>query len=86
MKSKKKNSITINVMKKEIKIQSMYKKKLWKKPAALLLTGEEGKRHYVLIKDFNGFMNNHTLHRRGKHFCRYCLQAFSTEEKFKMPH
>ena len=24
-------------------------------------------------------MYNHTLHRRKKHFCRYCLQAFSTE-------
>ena len=24
-------------------------------------------------------MYNHALHRRTKHFCRYCLQAFSTE-------
>ena len=28
----------------------------------LLLIGEEGKIHYVLIKDFNTFMDNHTLH------------------------
>ena len=28
-------------------------------------------------------MYNHTLHRRKKHFCRYCLQAFSTEEILK---
>ena len=28
----------------------------------LLLIGEEGKRHYVLIKDFNTFMCDHILH------------------------
>ena len=26
---------------------------------------------------------NHTLHRGRKHFCRYCLQAFTTEEILK---
>ena len=25
-------------------------------------------------------MYDHILHRRRKHFCRYCLQAFSSEE------
>ena len=29
-------------------------------------------------------MYNHTLQSRRKHFCRYCLQAFSTEEIFKL--
>ena len=28
-------------------------------------------------------MYDHTLHRGRKHFCRYCLQAFRTEEIFK---
>ena len=28
-------------------------------------------------------MYNHTLHHGKKHFCRYCLQAFSTEETLK---
>ena len=28
-------------------------------------------------------MYDHTLHRRRKPFCRYCLQAFSTEEMLK---
>ena len=28
-------------------------------------------------------MYDHTLHRGRKHFCRYCLQAFITAEKFK---
>ena len=41
---------------------------------------KEGSRHYVLIKDFNSFMYYHTLHRGRKHFFRYCLQAFRTEE------
>ena len=30
-------------------------------------------------------MYDHTLHRGRKHFCCYCLQAFSTEEILK-PH
>ena len=28
-------------------------------------------------------MYDHTLNRGKKHFCRYCLQAFKTEEIFK---
>ena len=54
-----------------------------KKHVDLLWIGEEGKRHYVLIKDFNTFMYNHTLPRGINHFCRYCLQAFNTEEILK---
>ena len=34
------------------------------------LIGEDAKRHYVLIKDFNTFTYNHTLHLGKKHFCR----------------
>ena len=48
-----------------------------------LSLGEEGKRHCVLIKDFNMFMYDYTLHRGRKHFYSYCLQAFSTEEILK---
>ena len=40
---------------------------------------EERKRHYVFIKDFNTFTYDNTLHRGRKHFCLYCLQAFSIE-------
>ena len=36
--------------------------------------------HCVLIKRFNTFMYDHTLHPARKRFCRYCLYAFSTEE------
>ena len=61
----------------------MYQKKCCEdKHVDLLLIREEGKRHYVLIKDFDTFMY-HTLHRGRKHFCRFCLQAFSTEEILK---
>ena len=63
----------------------MYQKKCCKeKHVYLLLIGEEGKRCYVLIKDFNTFMYDHTFHRERKHFCCYCLQAFSTEEILKL--
>ena len=44
---------------------------------------EEGRRHYVLIKDFNNFLYDHTLHFGRKHFSYYCLQAFSTVEILK---
>ena len=29
-------------------------------------------------------MYDHTLHHGRKHFCRYCLHAFSTEERLKI--
>ena len=41
----------------------------------------EGKRHYVLLKDFNTFRYDHTLH-RGKRY-QYCLQPFRAAEKLK---
>ena len=44
----------------------------------MLLTREECKRHYVIIKDFYTSKYVYKLH-----FCRHCLQAFSTEEILK---
>ena len=41
---------------------------------------EEGKRHFVLIKDFNNIVYDHSLHGGRKYFCRYYLPALSTEE------
>ena len=49
----------------------------------LLLIGAEGKRNYVLIKNFDTFMYDHTLQRPRKNFSCYCLQVFSTEEILK---
>ena len=40
--------------------------------------------HNAFIKPFNTFMFDHTLYRERKHFCRYCLQSFSTEEILKL--
>ena len=45
----------------------MPKKCCEEKHVDLLLIGEEDKRHYVLIKDFNTFTYDHTLHRGREH-------------------
>ena len=66
VKKKNKEKYTIYVSKNTFKIH-----------VDLLLTGEKGKRHYVLIKYFSTFMYDHTLHLERKHFCVYCLQVFS---------
>ena len=49
----------------------------------ILLIEEKGQRQYVLIKDFNTFVYDLTFHCGRKHFCCYCLQAFSAEEILK---
>jgi len=46
----------------------------------LLLISNEEKQHYVLIKDFNRFMFDHTKHQHKQHFCMHCLQYFSSED------
>ena len=46
----------------------------------LLLKSNEFKPHYVYIKDFGRFMFNNTKHRNKKHFCKCCLQCFSSKE------
>ena len=35
---------------------------------------------YVYIKDFNKFMCNKAKNKNKKHFCRCCLQYFSSKE------
>ena len=69
-KIEKRNSINISVFGYENKQKHpiyISKKCCEEKHVDLLLIAE-GKRHYRLIKDFNSFMYNHTLHRRKKHF------------------
>ena len=76
---KKKNPIGIDVFVYENKVKyPIYVSKncCQDKHVDLLLTGKGEKNHYVLIKDFNVFMYDHTLHRERIHFCRYCLLAF----------
>ena len=48
----------------------------------LLLIGEEGKRNYVFIKDFNTFMYDHTLHRE-KNFFAVIVYKLLVQKKFQ---
>ena len=49
----------------------------------MFLIGQGEKKHYILMKDFNTFMYDPTLHCGRKQFCRYCLWAFRPAEKLK---
>ena len=46
----------------------------------LLYTENEETNHYVLIKNFDKLNFNITKHKHKQHFCRYCIQHFSTKE------
>ena len=46
----------------------------------LLLISDEIRPHYVYIKDFNRFMCNKTKCKTKIHFCKFCLQCFSSEK------
>ena len=46
----------------------------------LLMITDENKSHYVYIKDFKRSMCNKTRCKNEKHFCKYCLQYFSSEK------
>ena len=46
----------------------------------LLMITDENKSHYVYIKDFKRSMCNKTRCKNKKHFCKYCLQYFSSEK------
>ena len=81
-KLKKKNSFGISIF--GVKYPVYVSKKCCEdKHVDLLLISEGEKKYYVLIKDLNTFMHDHTLHRGRKHFCNYCLQAFRTAEKLR---
>ena len=45
----------------------------------LLLLIDDGKSHYMYIKDFDRFMFHKTKNKNKKWFCRSCLQCFSSE-------
>ena len=46
----------------------------------LLLIANENKSQYAHIKSFNRFMCNKTKTDNKKHFCKCCLQYFSSEK------
>ena len=83
---KKKNIFIINSTAQKIKISIKFPADFVRFTEEILhgkLYGKQGQRHYLIIKDFNTFMYDHTLHQGKKHFCPYCLQVFSIEEILK---
>ena len=73
--NRKKKSIPISIFgyeNKEKHLIDVSKKCFEEKHVDILFIGEGEKKHYIFIKYFNSFMNNHTLHHGRKHFCRYC--------------
>ena len=77
-KVEKKNNICINIFSNENDF--VYPVHISKqKFEDLSLINDENKSHYVYIKHFKRFMFNKTKHKTKKHFCRYCLQCFSSE-------
>src|SRR5207244_1937138 len=46
----------------------------------LLITSREDEHHYVWIKDFDKLNYHHTKYHGKKHFCKNCVQCFSSEE------
>ena len=47
----------------------------------LLLVIDDAKSHYVYIKDFNRFMFHKMKNKNKKHFCKSCLQCFSSKNE-----
>ena len=76
-----KNNICINVFRyeKNLVYPVHISKQKFENCMDLLLINNENKSHYVYITDFNRFMFNKTKRKNRKHFCRYCLQCFSSE-------
>ena len=76
------NNISVNVFGYENKntFPLYVSQKMVEATLDVLLITEGKNQHYVWIKDFNRFMYNQNQHREKKHFCRYCLQCFSTKE------
>ena len=83
-KIEKKNGIRVNVFGYENKqpFPIHISKDDFKMELNLLLLDSDGKKHYVLIKDFNSFMFKQTKHKSKKNFCMNCSQCFSTKEVF----
>ena len=79
---KKKNTICISVFacENKVKYQTYLSKKICEDKHLDLKKEEEIKRQYVLIKNFNTFLYDYTLHRERRYFGRYCSQGFKTVE------
>ena len=69
------SALVLLVMKMRKNIQSMYQKNAVKRNLLIYYWYEEKTKDIMFSSK-----TYHTLNRGRKHFCRYCLQAFSTEE------
>ena len=70
----------VNVFGYENKVYPLYiSKKSYDQMLNLLLITEQGKSHYVFIKDFNRLMSSRTKHKDKKHYYLSYLQSFPTE-------
>ena len=81
-KIEKKNNICTNVFyyKKELTYPVYASDQKFETCMDLLSISDKNQSHYVHIKDFNRFMCNKTKNKNKKHFCKYCLQRFSSEK------
>ena len=81
-KIEKKNGISVNVFGYENKqpYPIHISKEDFEMELNLLLLDSDGKKHYVLIKDFNSFMFKQTKQKSKKNFCMNCLQCFSSKD------
>ena len=73
-------NMNVNVFGYENKVYPLYiSKKCHAQTLNLLLTTQDDKSHYVIIKDFNPLMSKGTKGQHKKHHCMYCLQSFTKE-------
>ena len=75
------NSICINVFgyKNELVFPIYVSDQTFEDSMDLLLLIDNGKSHYVYIKDFDRIMFHKTRNKNKKWFCRSCLQCFSSK-------
>ena len=71
----------VNLFGYENKVYALYiSKKSYDQTLNLLLIIDQGKSHYVFIKDLNRLMFSRTKHKTKKDHCMFCLHSFTTEE------
>src|SRR6266536_1392957 len=82
---KKKFNISINVFGHEGTdiFPIIVTKEKYDKHVDLLYTENEETDHYVLITDFDKLNFKITKHKEKQHFCKYCIQHFTTEEELE---
>ena len=80
-KTETKNNICINVFcyENNLVFPIYFSNQKFQNSIDLLLVIDDAKLHYVYIKDFNRFMFHKMKNKNKKHFCKSCLQCFSSK-------